>query len=160
MSNTCRTGHSWIAFCQLCVVKQGLFPFTTSLCTPKKLVGPSECGNLFTGLYFNHSRILTIRPLDQTSLDPRPFWPHKEGSGEYARKCLAGMPRLLNPSNCIFISSMWFVGYQVLLHPLLVISRTSTLPHWLADVALNIAALKTLPGKITPQTLPHAARNI
>lgn len=95
-----------MVFCQLCVVQQGLFPFTTFLCTPKKVVGPSECGNLFTGLYFNHSRILTIRPLDQTSLEPRPFWPHKEGSGEYARKCLAGMPRLLNPSNCIFTSSM------------------------------------------------------
>ena len=48
---------------------------------------------------------------EKGSLDPRHFWPREGLGNNLAWKCLAGMPRLLNPANFIFRSSTRLVRY-------------------------------------------------
>ena len=95
--------------------------------------------------------------------------PARKGLGNnLARKCLAGMWRLLN-SATHFLFQIFNVMGQALLHyskflcstvySLPVINWTRMLVGWsdvhsLINTDSSIPALKTLPGKVFPQTLP------
>ena len=52
--------------------------------------------------------IMPCYPLPRlySELDTKPFWLHKEGSGNnLAQECLASMPRFFYPAKCVFRSS-------------------------------------------------------
>ena len=108
----------------------------------------------------------TALRLSKHSLDPRPSWPREGLGNNLTRKCLAGMPRFLNPTNFIFRSSMRLVRYYsnfqnfyplLYIHFLPLVELERLLAH---QHRRSIPALKTLPGKVIPQTLLRAARRV
>jgi len=100
------------------------------------------------------------------SLDPRPNL--EEGSGNNrAWKCLAGMPRFLNSANfplsdlqCDWSGTTISKFQCSTIYLLPVVSLSQTLVGWSDVLSLintdgSILSLKTLPGKVFPQTLPR-----
>ena len=65
-----------------------------------------------------------------------------------SRKCLAGMPRFLNPANFIFRPSTRLVRYY------------SNIQNFYVLPYIHFLPLVELPGKVIPQTLPCAARRV
>ena len=78
---------------------------------------------------------------DAYSLDPRHFWPCEGLGKNNAWKCLAGMPRILNPVNFVFRFSTRLVRYyfnfqiSMLYYIIIYFLSLVELERWLADVA-------------------------